>query len=118
MQDRRNIEAASKAATLQNQQQVARIEANAAAITEKAKDDFEADRAHLRTELANRLRTETKANSGRSYADRAGLVPNASGKPDGQAVSLPADELLLAAETELQLKALQDWIEVQAKVQR
>ena len=117
-QDKRNIEAASREAQRINRETVARIKADQDRITQEASREYQSDLARLRRELAVRLSGASKANPGRPGEGGAGAVPDTAGGADGETVPVPAGDLLYAAETELQLMRLQEWIEQQTKVVR
>jgi hypothetical protein len=102
---------AQKDAAVQNKAQVAAIEQQQQKVTNDVETRYQADLARL-----ERMHATSAAPS--SVAVKPGS-PAPSAAPSGpgcEALPLPADELLRARETELQLNALIDWTLQQSAV--
>lgn len=111
--DRATYEAAQAQAAAANSAEVKRIEQQQQKVTEDVETRYRSDLARLRAE---RLPARTAAPQGAPNGTGAGGAGQASGGPCGEALPLPADDLLRAQETELQLNALIDWVLGQSEV--
>lgn len=117
-QDRASYQNAQIAAAAMNKAQVKTIEAEQEKINADVSQDYAGDLARLRAELGRvRSKADAPARSASSSAG-AGSVPKPAQGSVEAPVQLPADKLLLAAETELQLNALITWVEAQGRVTR
>ncbi|MES2904564.1 MAG: hypothetical protein V4696_10300 [Pseudomonadota bacterium] len=116
--DHANYTNAQSAAKAKNEAQVARIEVEQERITDAVSQDYAGDLARLRTELG-RVRNQTAPAAQRSAGDRqASQGGNAPARADGDGVPIPTSDDLPAAEIELRLMHLQNWVEEQGKVER
>lgn len=112
--DKNELKAAAVEAERLNKAQVQRIEADQEKVNAKISSDYSRDLARLRAEFVRRQ--AAKSNPG---SPEAGALPEAPGGVDGEdELRVPADRLLRAAEIELQLMKLQDWVEQQLNVER
>jgi hypothetical protein len=107
--------ASEREAAAKNREHVSKIETEQKAKTDAIQSRWDADRARL----AELLRVKgTPAPQGAAGNSGAPSVPSASGGPDGVQVCLPEDDALSAAENELKLFYLQEWIREQLRVVR
>lgn len=111
--DQQSYAQAQSDAQAKNKAQVAKVKTEQERITGNVEKSYEADLARLRAE---RLRSPSGAPASPSRGPGAGKPGTAPGGPAPEAVPLSSDDLLQAQETELQLNALIDWVEGQAKV--
>lgn len=103
-----NLRTASLAAQDENRRVVAEDEKQRAAITQESHDDYQAQLARLRADFAQRMRS--RSDQGGTGHDGLSALPAAATGTDGEAVQGAQPTLLDAAETELQLNALIDWV--------
>lgn len=116
--DRAAYTNAQIAAKAKNEAQVTMIEASQEEVSNDVSKDYAGDLARLRDELGRVRQQKPAPSSSPARSAQASRVPQAPERSDGAPVPLSPSDLLLAAETELQLDALQTWIEAQAKVAR
>lgn len=115
--ERDSLIAAQKEARRLNDEQVQRIEKEQEAITNDIERKYEADRARLKRELADRLRKPSApSNTGSPQAGPNGPAP--SGPDETAKVCIPTGDYVSGAETELQLDTLITWVERQLGVRR
>lgn len=115
--DRNELRAGVAEAKRLNEAQVQRIEKEQEAITNDIERKYEADRARLKRELADRLRAKApQSNSTGPQAGPNGPAP--SGPDEAAKVCISTGDYVSGAETELQLDTLITWVEQQLKVAR
>jgi hypothetical protein len=108
--------ASEREAAAKNREHVSKIETEQKAKTDAIQSRWDADRARL-AELLRHQGTPTP--QGASGNSGSPAVPPATGGPDGTGtVCLPEDDALSAAENELKLFYLQEWIREQLRVTR
>ena len=105
--------AASETATKLNKATIAKVEQRQAIITKESTDEYATNLAALRARYS-RMHTASPSDKRPANGDRAPPVPASPGGVDGEAVS--SVDLGYAAETELQLNALIDWVQKQEAV--
>lgn len=114
--DRQSYRRAQAEATATNLQQVRKVEAQQAQITEDVTHDYSIRLADLRSRY-DKLRSAnptTKGPTGNPGLPQARPAP--SGPNETDELLLPSERLLRAQEIELQLMELQNWNREQAKV--
>jgi hypothetical protein len=114
-QDRVEYERAQSEAKVKNEADVGRIEAEQEKINADAKSRFERDLARLR---AGGLRKDLAPAPRDPGSPQASPVPEAPGGADAEKLCVPRSEIMRAAEGELRLNSLIDWINEQLGVQR
>lgn len=114
-QDRAAYEQAQKDAKAKNEAEVARIEADQEKVNAEAKSRYERDLARLR---AGGLRKDLAAPKGNPGGPQAGSVPEAPGGADAEKLCVPRSDIMRAAEGELRLNNLIDWVNDQLGVRR
>lgn len=117
-----NIEAGTAKAKADDAANALRVERDQNKVSEEVSSDLQAQLADLRRRYdALRLRAGTAStNSSGGGSEAVPSLPNAPGGNDGSTcqAGLPSEDALTASEQALRLKALQDWVRGQGRVER
>ena len=116
--DRTAYETAQREAAALNKAKVDKIEARSQEITADVANDYASDLARLRAELGRVRGKDAPAQSAANGAGSGQTGEPAQGADGADELPLPPQDLLRAAEIELQLMHLQDWITRQLAVKR
>lgn len=108
-----NLRTASYEAADRNRSTVDRDTAARAQVTKETHDAYQAQLARLRADPAFGVRSRSATGEGRAGGHGLSAVSPADPGDAAAPVPFPPDELLLAAETELELNALIEWVERQ-----
>ena len=114
-QDRAAYEQAQRDAKAKNEAEVARIEAEQEKINADAKSRYERDLSRLR---AGGLRKDLAAPKGAAGCAEASAVPDPAKGTDAEVLCVSRSDVMRAAESELRLNGLIDWINEQLGVKR
>jgi hypothetical protein len=113
--DRKAYDGAQRKAHEANEAEVKRISDEQEQINADAKSRYERDLSRLR---AGGLRKDLAAPSRDSGSSKAGTVPETAPGADAEKLCVPRSEIMRAAEGELRLNSLIDWINEQLRVER